>query len=201
MISLEKIAKINSFKVPKNYFDELPSAIKQKIRFEEKPNFQIPENYFEGLSGKILSRISKIDNKNIQLENLEKSNVFRVPKGYFETLPENILAKTAKKESKVVQANWFSNRIKWSVAASLILMVGLWFGVPKLTKSETELALEKVSKQEIKSYLENQDLSYLEYQTFTETIKNTENKALEGLKIDKQAILEHLENQDLEEDI
>jgi len=55
------------------------------------------------------------------------------------------------------------------------------------------------------TYLETQDLSYLEYESATETPQNstkaTDNKVLDGLNINKQDILEHLENQDLEEDI
>ena len=204
MISLDKIDAVNVFKVPDGYFDALPLAINQRIRFEEKPNFQVPENYFDGLSSKILNRIDQIERKTISLDNLEKVNVFQVPQGYFEYLSKEILSKTEQK-TKTIQINWFSSRVKWSAAASIILMIGLWFGVPQFTKNKTELALEKVSNEEIKIYLETQDLSYLEYESAVENVKNSaktiDSKALEGLQIEKQEILEHLENQDLEEDI
>lgn len=268
MISLDKIAKINVFKVPNHYFDELHLSIQQRIEIQEEPHFSFaktpsfstPKDYFDGLSSKIFSRIDQIERKSIDLESLErvnifktptdyfenlderinanvwiesfdkknifnvpdnyfqnlelstgierfdKVNVFNVPKGYFETLPEKILSKIdTKKEGRVIQVNWFSNRVKWSAAASIILMIGLWFGMPQFTKDKTELALEKVSNEDIKTYLETQDLSYLEYESAVENAKTSsktsDSKALEGLKIDKQDILEHLKNQDLEEDI
>jgi transcriptional regulator with XRE-family HTH domain len=268
MISLDKIAKTNIFKVPNNYFEELTLSIKQLIEIQEKPNFgliskkpfSMPEGYFEGLSSKILSKIEQIKQKSIDLESLKRINifkvpsnyfensderiqanvwieslekqnvfqvpdnyfqeleinigiekfdnvnVFKVPKGYFETLTERILSNTSsKKEAKTIKINWLSARIKWSAAASIVLMVGLWFGVPQFTKDKTALALEKVSNEEIKTYLETQDLSYLEYESAVENANNNQkannDKVLEGLKIDKQDILDHLENQDLEEDI
>jgi hypothetical protein len=239
MISLDKIAKINAFKVPQNYFDELPLSIQQRIELDEEPNLILPktqilstpEGYFDGLSSKIFAKIGQIEQKSINLEALErvnvfkvpddyfqnlelttnierfgKTNVFNVPNNYFETLPDKILAKTqAPKETKVIKVNWFSGRVKWSAAASIVLFIGLWFAVPQLTKDKTELALEKVSNEDIKTYLETQDLSYLEYESATKNTQNTtktsESTPLDGLKIDKQDILEHLENQDLEEDI
>lgn len=268
MISLDKIAKTNVFKVPDNYFDELTLSIKLRIEIDEESNFSLaktqsfstPKGYFEGLSSKILSRIEQIEAKGIDLESLERANIFKIPnayfenlderiqanvwieslekknvfqvpdnyfqnlelstgierfdkvnifkapQGYFETLTERILSKTStNKEAKVIKVNWFSTKIRWSAAASIILMVGLWFAIPQLTKDKTELALAKVSNEDIKTYLETQDLSYLEYESATENTsisqKVNDAKVLEGLKIDKQEILEHLENQDLEEDI
>jgi hypothetical protein len=268
MISLDKIAKVNVFKVPDNYFDELAFSIQQRIEMQEEPvlnfnkksSFSTPEGYFEGLSSKILSRIGQIEQKNIDLESLErvnifktptgyfenleerinanvwieslekqnvfqvpdnyfqnlelstgierfdKLNVFSVPKGYFETLPEKILSKVeTQKEGRIIQVNWFSNRVKWSAAASIVLIIGMWFAIPQFTKDKTEVALEKVSNEDIKTYLETQDLSYLEYESVVEnaavTAKSNDDKVLEGLKINKQDILDHLENQDLEEDI
>lgn len=237
MISLDKIAKVNRatdriFKVPERYFENLTTAILHKIEPKANPQpFSIPEGYFDELSANILGKIQAIENKNIDLESLErvnifkvpenyfqelelntnierfgKENIFNVPKGYFESLNEKILAKVTPKEAKIAKVNWWkSPQIKWSAAASVVLMVGLWFGIPQFTKDKTELALEKVSNDEIKSYLETQDLSYLEYESATETSQNstkaTNNKVLDGLNLDKQDILEHLENQDLEEEI
>lgn len=239
MISIDKIAKINVFKVPNNYFDRLPLSINQRLEIEEEPQFNLaktqsfstPKGYFEGLSSKILSRIEQIEQKNIDLESLErvnifkvpenyfqelelstnierfgKTNIFKVPQGYFENLSEKIKSNITPKSAKIIKVNWWqTSQIKWSAAASVVLMVGLWFGIPQFTKDKTELALEKVSNAEIKTYLETQDLSYLEYESATETAQSAtklnENKVLDGLNINKQDILEHLETQDLEEDI
>jgi hypothetical protein len=196
--------------------------------FKKTQAFSIPKGYFEGLSSKILSRI---DQKSIDLENLERANIFKVPdnyfqhlelitnierfdkstifnvpQSYFETLPIRILSKidSNEKVGKVIKVNWFSTKTaRWSAAASIVLMIGLWFAIPAFTKDKTALALEKISKEDIKTYLETQDLSYLEYESTTENTNNlsSDNKVLEGLKINKQAILEHLENQDLDEEI
>lgn len=238
MISLDKIAKINVFKVPNNYFDELTlSILKQtsesttSLSSKKQMPFSMPDGYFEGLSAKIMGRIEQIEKENIDLESLERVNIFKVPnnyfqelevntnierfsktnifkvsEGYFEGLSEKILSNIEPKQAKTIKVNWWKTpQIRWSVAASIVLMVGLWFSIPQFTKDKTELALEKVSNAEIKSYLETQDLSYLEYESSTETVQNstktTENKVLDGLNIDKQDILEHLETQDLEEDI
>lgn len=234
MISINKIAKINIFKVPNNYFEELTASILKQTSestISTKAPFSMPDGYFEGLSAKIMGRIEQIEKKNIDLESLERVNVFRVPdnyfqelevntnierfgktnifkvsEGYFEGLSEKILSNIAPKQAKTIKVNWWKTpQIRWSAAASVVLMIGLWFGIPQFTKDKTELALEKVSNAEIKSYLETQDLSYLEYESATQTTQNstktTENKVLDGLNIDKQDILEHLENQDLEEDI
>ncbi|MDZ7934456.1 MAG: hypothetical protein U5M51_05720 [Emticicia sp.] len=153
--------------------------------------FKVPENYFQELE------------LNTNIERFGKANIFKVPEDYFETLNEKFLSNIAPKTIKV---NWWKTpQIRWSAAASVVLMIGLWFGIPQFTKNKTELALEKVSNDEIKSYLETQDLSYLEYESAAETAQNStkvsDNRVLDGLNIDKQDILEHLENQDLEEDI
>lgn len=235
MISLSKIAKSNVFKVPNNYFEELTASIlihttesTTSLNSKKQTPFSMPEGYFEGLSAKIMGRIEQIEKKNFDIESLErvnvfkvpenyfqeleinvnierfgKTNVFKVPEDYFESLTEEILSKIAPKTIKV---NWWKTpQIRWSAAASVVLMIGLWFGISQFTKNKTELALEKVSNDEIKTYLETQDLSYLEYESATETAQNStkviDDKVLDGLNINKQDILEHLENQDLEEEI
>lgn len=192
----------------------------------QKP-FSMPNGYFEGLSAKIMGRIGQMEKENIDLELLErvnvfkvpenyflalelntnierfeKNNIFKVPNGYFEILNKNILSNITTKLAKTIKVNWWKTpTTKWSAAASVILIVGLWFGIPQYTKDKTDLALEKVSNSEIKTYLETQDLSYLEYESAAENTKNTAKAVLDGLYIDDNDILEHLENQDIEEEI
>ena len=192
----------------------------------QKP-FSTPDSYFEGLSATIMGRIVQIESKNIDLESLErvnvfnvpenyfqtlelntkierfgKNNIFKVPMGYFESLNNKLLSSITSKSAKTIKVNWWKTPIiKWSAAASVVLMFGLWFGISQFTKDKTELALEKISNAEIKTYLETQDLSYLEYESAIETTQNTTKAVLDGLNIDKKDILEHLESQDLEEDI
>jgi len=201
------------------------STINHSSKTQE--SFSIPDNYFEGLSSTIINRIEQIEKEYIDLEHLErvnilsvpenyfqaleintnierygKNNVFKVPNGYFDVLKNNILSNITPKSTKIIKVNWWkSPTTKLSAAACVILIVGLWFGIPQVTKDKTAVALEKVSSAEIKTYLETQDLSYLEYESATEISQNTTKEVLDGLNIDKKDILEHLENQDLEEDI
>lgn len=191
-----------------------------------KATFSMPAGYFEKLSNNILNKIDSLGNNKITLESLEKVNIFNVPEGYFEksqlnigiervgkentfnvpndyfeTLNKQILSKTTL-EAKIIKVNWWNkSAVKWSAAASVVLMFGLWFATPQFNKDKTELALENVSKEDIKTYLETQDLSYLEYQASTEATLNSEQKALDGLEINKQDILDHLATQDLDEKI
>jgi len=189
------------FSMPYGYFEELSVKIMGRIGQMEKENidlellervnvFKVPENYFLALE------------LNTNIERFEKNNIFKVPYGYFESLNKNILSNITTKIAKTIKVNWLkTTTTKWSAAASVILIVGLWFGISHFTKNKTELALEKVSNTEIKTYLETQDLSYLEYESVTETNQNINKAVLDGLNIDKKDILEHLENQDLEEEI
>ena len=207
----------------------LNKATESTIILESKihKQFSMPDGYFEGLSATIMGRIAQIEKKNIDLESLErvnvfnvpesyfqalelntnierfeKNNIFKVPIGYFESLSNKILSSIPPKSAKTIKVNWWKTpTIKWSAAASVVLMFGLWFGISQFTKDKTELALEKISNAEIKTYLETQDLSYLEYESAIETTQNTTKAVLDGLNIDKKDILEHLESQDLEEDI
>lgn len=191
-----------------------------------KASFSMPNGYFEKLSSNILSKIDSLEKNKITLESLEKVNIFNVPvgyfeqsqlnigierfgkdqifnvpNGYFESLSKQILSKTVYK-NKIIKVNWWNkSAVKWSAAASIVLMFGLWFATPQFDKDKTELALENISKEDIKTYLETQDLSYLEYQASTEATLNLEQKALDGLEINKQDILDHLATQDLDEKI
>lgn len=216
------------FKVPENYFENMRMSITQEIEMQEKTNsipnkatFSMPIGYFD----KILNKIDNLENNKITLESLEKVNVFNVPEGYFEqsqtnirlerigkentfnipngyfeSLNKQILLKTTL-ETKIIKVNWWNKSVvKWSAAASIALMFGLWFATPQVHKDKTEFALENVSKEDIKTYLETQDLSYLEYQASAEA-PLTEQKALDGLEINKQDILDHLATQDLDEKI
>jgi hypothetical protein len=96
--------------------------------------FKVPENYFLALE------------LNTNIERFEKNNIFKVPYGYFESLNKNILSNITTKLAKTIKVNWWkTTTTKWSAAASVILIVGLWLGISQFTKDKTELALEKVS--------------------------------------------------------
>jgi hypothetical protein len=199
-----------SFSMPEGYFESLSSKILDKIdKLEDnkitlesldKANvFKVPDGYFEQ------------SELNIGIERFGKENIYQIPNGYFEQLNERILSNISTNNSgKIIEVNWFNqskrNILRWSAAAIVVLMLGWWYSVSQpndINKldEQTALALEKVSKDDIKTYLETQDLSYLEYQATPEMSQSPNQKALDGLKIDKQDILDHLEIQSLEEEI
>jgi hypothetical protein len=140
----------------------------------------LPKNYFEKLSNRILDRINQ-KQQLYSLENLEKVNVFKVPDGYFEELPNRIEAKIEKPKSsfQIIRNTKF-----WAAAASILIVVGLawYFLIPQ--KSEVDLALENVSKDEIQTYLSHQDLSYLEMEAETKIDKiQVDSLILDNLQI------------------
>lgn len=193
-------------------------------------NFEIPNNYFDTLSDRILTKISETETTQISLENLPKTNVFKVSEDYFDNLEtvlkletlskENIfqvpdtyfdgfsnqiLSKIHQKEdTKVLKVNWWQkSRVMWSAAASVMLIAGfLAFFLPNILKSDTEVALNKVSNEEIAKYLETQDLSQLEIEAVEvakNTVKDSDNQLFEHLEVDDKDIIQHLETEDLEE--
>lgn len=193
------------FKIPNSYFENLSSKILSKINDKQlysleslpKTNiFRTPENYFEDLEGRISDKIF--------VSNLSRENIFNVPDGYFESLPNRINAKINQKQIggflKIIR-----NTKVWAAAASIIILAGLaWFFVPNFGKNEVELALEKASTEEIQSYLNTQDLAYIEYENSTieePKTSKTESDSLifENLKLEEKDILEHIEEQNLDE--
>lgn len=200
--------KNQNFAVPDSYFDTLSSRImgrianleKQEIRLETLPKvniFKVPEGYFENAATTIMAAA--------RLQSIEKKNILEVPTNYFDELPARIMSRTsAAKEAKTIEVNWWQrSRTLWTAAASLVLMIGLGFAVPQFSESESDAAFNKLSKEDIDSYLATQDLSYLEYDmaSATETAlpKEMETRFIDDLKINKTDILEHLESQDIED--
>lgn len=199
---------IEGFKIPNNYFDSLSSKIlskinaKQHLRLEDIPKvniFNLPDNYFENLEEQIIEKVS--------VSNLPKGNIFKVPVGYFESLPNRINSKIKQQQSGSVFKIIRSTKV-WAAAASIVVLVGLaWLIIPNLVKSDVELALEKASVEEIQTYLNTQDLSYLEYENSvveesksTKQVKaNADSLLFENLNLEKKDILEHIEEQNLDE--
>lgn len=212
-LELKNIKPINVFKVPEGYFEELPELIENKISERNltsklpsiKPNFDTPNGYFDTLSDRIFAKIDTAENVKISLEKLPKETIYRVPEGYFDSLSEKIINQLpTKKQTKVLKVNWWQNsRVVWSAAASIFWVVGfLYMFLPNIMKSDTEVALNNVSSQEIAQYLETQDLSQLEIEAVEvakNTVKDSDNQLFEHLDVNEQDIIQHLETEDLEE--
>ena len=102
--------KINVFKVPEGYFNELHLRITDFtiINNTSSPdntnatNLQhVPEGYFDSLSDSILAKVkiaysenTEIERDSALLQSLKDINVFTIPNGYFEALTDSVLSKT-----------------------------------------------------------------------------------------------------------
>lgn len=120
---LASLAKTTPYRVPDNYFNDLPERINQALFLEglmqkENQGFAVPQNYFEELSSQIESRIA-IE----QFSALAKAEGFKTPPAYFEQLQANILSKTSEVPQKTkVFRLWHSDLMKYASAACFILL-------------------------------------------------------------------------------
>jgi hypothetical protein len=107
---IASMEKVNLWKVPDGYFDQLPQKIADRARGVDSGNIEvlhkgpgqdIPEGYFENLSQSILARIKSMEvqepseNEAFELPDwliaLRAKNVFQTPQHYFEDLDGRIL--------------------------------------------------------------------------------------------------------------
>jgi hypothetical protein len=196
------------FKTPENYFDSLSSKIISKINQKPKfsldkiPNvnvFKVSDGYFDDLEERVSEKVL--------LSNLPKGNIFIAPNGYFEALTPRIESRVRMNQNNGIFRIIIGTKI-WAAAASIIVLFGLaWFFIPNLIKTDVEIALEKASVEEIQSYLNTQDLSYLEYEnsvveeykTAKQVKTNADSLLIENLNLEQKDILEHIEDQNLDE--
>ncbi len=107
---LAGLEKLNIFKVPDGYFDNLSERLFSLVILNTRVEFdtnkanvqQAPDGYFDSLSDNILAKIKRLypeaaneelGNLSPMLYSLKNENVFKVPDGYFDTLSHSILAK------------------------------------------------------------------------------------------------------------
>lgn len=108
--AIAAIEKVNVFKVPQGYFEQLDADILMGIKIENGSADSVslpgdvPAGYFDTLSDTILNKIKAQDTENgilsTQLTSLTGKNVFEVPQGYFDTLPDSVLAKIKTAEAE-----------------------------------------------------------------------------------------------------
>ena len=131
--SLAAIEKVNVFRAPDGYFDDLGEKISTMVFLhqDEKKEFQkIPEGYFDSLSSKIIVRIKQKDEsaddeiKSISpaLHYLKEEEVYLVPEGYFNNLSDKILYKINRQNAKVVS---FGSVKKWWKYAAAAVITGI----------------------------------------------------------------------------
>lgn len=157
--------------------------------------FQLPDNYFENLAARTIERAMSQE-KSI-LDSIEKQNIFKVPEGYFEELGNKIEAKITK---PIEKKSWFTINRKavWRAAAVLVASVGIGSYYFANQKQASEVAINKLSNEEIVAYLENQPNANVDYST---AISSTEADSLmlNQIDLDKDAILKHLEVENIED--
>lgn len=153
--TLAAMEKVNPFKVPDGYFEEMSAQLLSRIKIIEKDNNQplleIPEGYFETLEDKIVSR-SRLD----ELKENSTSEIFAVPDKYFETLESKIKARidTNDKISSTPKVRRLTTSwITYAAAACLTLVVGISIYLNADSKNaETQIA--NLPAEEIVDYLQ-----------------------------------------------
>src|SRR6185437_1446659 len=131
--SLAAMEKVNVFRAPDGYFDDLDEKISTTVflYLDEKKGVQkIPEGYFGSLSSKIISRIKQEDKsaddeiKSISpaLHYLKEEEVYSVPDEYFNNLSNKILYKINHQNAKVVS---FASAKKWWKYAAAAVITGI----------------------------------------------------------------------------
>ncbi len=146
--------------VPPNYFSLLENEVTSQIynidvetghhlQKSKAMPYLIPDGYFETLTEKTV--IAMVDN----VEGAIKTLPFAAPAGYFDNLPSEILAKTAARPTVKFKKINILPYIKWSLAAILVLGIGLishqTFYAPIQNSHETILA--SAADSEINDYI------------------------------------------------
>jgi hypothetical protein len=130
--------------IPTSYFDNLSSAILNKIKVQQQENvaseealspliknlqhnniFEVPHRYFDNLATAVLGRIKELENNTTnelkemspQLLSIQHKNVFEVPEDYFSTVSGNILNAVKVTPAKVVSMFRVRSLLKYAAAA------------------------------------------------------------------------------------
>lgn len=151
--TLAKISRENPFTVPSAYFESLNENLNtlaklENARFENEDEFNLPENYFNQLAGRIEDRIA-IDT----IQNLAPADGFKVPDAYFGSLAERINSRIDEKQAPAKLKEMFPSWIRYSAAASVVLMIGIFFYFNSSSYVFNK-QLSKVPDQDIINYLQ-----------------------------------------------
>jgi hypothetical protein len=138
------IPRINVYKVHQDYFDGLRAELQARIiasNFNKQDNnMKVPEGYFENLPSAILQKIKAAEKSEIEIlsptiASIGNKNVYSVPQGYFEQLS---FVKSTAKVIKMGSRSIF----KYAAAAVVTGLLGLsiFTFVNKSTKLSNENA-------------------------------------------------------------
>lgn len=106
---------------------ELQEVAPQLSRLEMKEPFKVPENYFNDLPSAVLCEIRIKHPEVAIMDQATDSTLYSVPENYFETLTQNVLAKVRQQPAKMPARRLVAgiSRRSWLAAASVCLLVAL----------------------------------------------------------------------------
>jgi len=175
---LAQIGSKNVFSVPPVFFDDLSSAIIDKIKtgqeetfyFSRENLYEVPQNYFAALPDLILQKalagevvedevFEEMEVISPLLNSISKKPVFTVPEGFFEkvTLPETNVKPAGAVVVPFTRKKFFAYAVAAVVTAilaiGLFLITGRDFNNDQNITSSTRAEIEKLSEDEIVTYL------------------------------------------------
>lgn len=134
---LSGMEKINVFRVPEGYFNELHLRITDYVLLNNTSTTdninrrnlqQVPEGYFETLSDSILDRVraafpesaeEELRKLSPMLYALKGENVFTVPHGYFESFSDGIIEKIKPQPATIITIKKGISWWKYAAAAAV----------------------------------------------------------------------------------
>jgi hypothetical protein len=134
---LTSLQKVNVFKVPDNYFQDLDQRISTSVflhQDEKNASQKIPAGYFDSLSDRILSKIKNENTENAieeikqispALHYMKEETVFTVPENYFDNLSNEIVEKIHGKNAKIISLNFAKKWWKYAAAAVITGIIAI----------------------------------------------------------------------------
>ena len=91
-----------------------------------------------------------------KLDQLDKNPPFSVPEGYFDELPDRIMERVGQREIRVVEPEWSMRKTLLASAASILVLMMVWFAYPRQQHSIGVEPFQEISKQSIEYYLQEE---------------------------------------------
>lgn len=156
---------------PQSELAELSPVLSDLFR-NKKMQFAVPEGYFAEAA----------ESESTLLASISKESLYEVPAGYFENFPVQMLEKVSKKKAaKVITGSFGRSWVKYAAAAvvlgALITSALLIFNPGKTnteiagnsgSATEVQKKLQETSDDALFSYLDDQNLSYVDPATATD---------------------------------
>jgi hypothetical protein len=113
--------------ISKTIRTELQEIAPLLCRFEMKEPFKVPENYFNELPSAILGEIRIKYPEQLMMQQAADSTLYSVPENYFESLTQNVLTRVRQQPAKVPAKRLTTgmSRRSWLAAASVCLLIAL----------------------------------------------------------------------------